>query len=262
MTVFAPSSADEVAVMLETALSLPGPSSIRFPKTPPPARCVGVGEGLRARQLREGDTSLCILGVGKLVGAALDAADILADEGVEATVFDVRVVSPPDPEMLATALAHRVVVTVEDGFRHGGAGDFVIEALLAAGRDAGVPLPSYRVLGVPRVFVAQGKPDALLAELGLDGAGIAESVRACARRRARAGIRRAARPAPVRAPPAALRSAGRVVRTVGRDERVDLPVRIERLAGVAPEPLEDVVADVALRHVVVVDVGDLELAAP
>jgi 1-deoxy-D-xylulose-5-phosphate synthase len=177
MTVFAPSSAEEVGVMLETALSLPGPSSIRFAKTAPPARCVGAGEGLGARLLREGDGSVCVLAVGKLVGAALDAADLLADGGIEATVYDVRVVSPPDPAMLDAAARHRCVVTVEDGFRHGGAGEFLAVATAAAARDAALPRPSYRILGVPRVFVAQGKPDALLAELGLDGEGIAASVR-------------------------------------------------------------------------------------
>ena len=176
MTVFAPSSADEVGVMLETALSLPGPSSIRFAKTPPPVRCSGAGAGLHARLLREGEGEVCILAIGKLVGAALDAADLLAETGVEAAVYDVRVVSPPDPEMVSAALGHRVVITVEDGFRHGGAGEFIIDAALTVGREAGVALPAFRALGVPRAFIAQGKPDALLAELGLDGPGIAESV--------------------------------------------------------------------------------------
>ena len=176
MTVFAPSSAEEVGVMLESALSLPGPSSIRFAKTPPPLRCVGAGEGLRARRLRDGDDSVCILAVGKLVGAALDAADLLAEDGVKVTLYDVRVVSPPDPEMLDAALRHRVVVTVEDGFRHGGAGEFLASAIAARSREEGVALPAFRILGVPRAFLAQGKPEVLLAELGLDGAGVADSV--------------------------------------------------------------------------------------
>ena len=162
--------------MLETALSLPGPSSIRFPKTPPPDRCVGAGVGLGARRVREGDGSVCVLAVGKLVGAALDAADQLAARGVDAAVYDVRVVSPPDPEMIAAALQHRVVVTVEDGFCHGGAGEFLLRALATEACETGVATPSGRVLGVPRAFVAHGKPDGLLKELGLDGAGIAESV--------------------------------------------------------------------------------------
>jgi 1-deoxy-D-xylulose-5-phosphate synthase len=177
MTVFAPSSAEEVGVMLETALSLPGPSSIRFPKTPPPPRCLGAGEGIAARLIREGDGSVCVLAIGKLVGACLDAADLLAQDGIDPTVYDVRVVSPPDPEMLTAALAHRVVVTAEDGFKHGGAGEFLRSAAAAIALDERRTVPTFRILGIPRAFVAQGRPDALLAELGLDGAGIAESLR-------------------------------------------------------------------------------------
>jgi len=176
MTVFAPSSAHEVGVMLETALSLPGPSSIRFAKTPPPARCTGAGAGLHARLMRQGSGPLCILAVGKLVGAALEAADLLSEQGISATVYDVRVVSPPDPEMIADALGHSTVVTVEDGVRHGGAGEFLVDAICQEGRDTGRSLPTFRVRGIPRAYIAQGKPNLLLSELGLDGAGIADSV--------------------------------------------------------------------------------------
>ena len=77
MTVFAPSSAQEVEVMLAEALTLPGPSMIRFPKTPAPWVAPGtqvpVGSGLEARQVRAGDGSVCVLAVGKLVTAAEEA---------------------------------------------------------------------------------------------------------------------------------------------------------------------------------------------
>src|SRR5580658_4334346 len=118
MTVFAPSSAEELAPMLDTALTLPGPSVIRYPKTP--ARRVApdrVGEGLAARLVRRGDGVVCLLAVGKMVEAAEEAADKLAADGVDATVWDVRVVSPPDRAMLHDAAAHTMVVTVEDGIR-------------------------------------------------------------------------------------------------------------------------------------------------
>jgi 1-deoxy-D-xylulose-5-phosphate synthase len=178
MTVFAPSAAEEVGPMLAAALDLPGPSTIRFPKTAP--RHVEddeVGQGLAARQLRQGDGSVCLLGVGKLVEACLDAADELAAEGVAATVWDVRVVSPPDADMLADAARHALVVTAEDGVRHGGAGAFIVDAMSATLESLGQPGPITRILGVPRQYLAQGKADDILASLGLDGAGIAESVR-------------------------------------------------------------------------------------
>jgi 1-deoxy-D-xylulose-5-phosphate synthase len=178
MTVFAPSSAEEVEPMLRTALELPGPSTIRVPKTTP--RHVDpddVGSGLGARRLRGGDGSVCLLGVGKMVGACLSAADELAREGIEATVWDTRVVSPPDAALLDDAVRHRLVVTAEDGVRHGGAGAFLLDAMAAQAESASLPLPAVRMLGIPRQYLAQGKADDILASLGLDGAGIAESVR-------------------------------------------------------------------------------------
>jgi len=184
MTVFAPSSAPEVEAMLDQALTLDGPAMIRFPKTPAPAVAEGaVGSGMSARRLRKGDGSVCLLAVGKLVAAALEAADELAREGVETTVWDVRVVSPPDPGLLADAARHRHVITAEDGMRQGGAGMFLADALAAVVRDqnennlSGGAGPTVDVLGIPRRFIAQGKPDAILAALGLDGPGLARSVR-------------------------------------------------------------------------------------
>ena len=175
MTVFAPSCAQEVGPMLEQALALPGPSAIRFPKTPARQAPDGVvGHGLSARLVRRGDGSVCLLAVGKMVEAAEEAAGKLAGEGIDATVWDVRVVAPPDPAMLADAAGHGLVVTVEDGVRAGGAGAFLVDAM-RSGSTAG-PLAPVRVLGIARSYVPQGKPDAILAELGLDGPGIAAAV--------------------------------------------------------------------------------------
>jgi 1-deoxy-D-xylulose-5-phosphate synthase len=161
--------------MLETAVDLPGPSSIRFPKTP--AHHVGpgeVGSGLSGRRTRQGDGTICFLGVGKMLEACEQAAEELAAEGIDATVWDVRVVSPPDPEMLADAARSRLVVTAEDGVRIGGAGSFLVDAM---GAHSPHQAPRPLILGVPRAYLAQGKADAILRGLGLDGPGIAASVR-------------------------------------------------------------------------------------
>jgi 1-deoxy-D-xylulose-5-phosphate synthase len=176
MTVFTPSSVDEVEVMLEQALTLSGPSVIRFPKTRARQVATGdVGLGMAGRRLRAGDGSVCILAVGKMVGPAEEAAAKLRTEGMEATVWDVRVVSPPDPKMLADAARHDLVVTAEDGMRHGGAGMFLADAMAAAHPEGA--LPPVTVLGIPRTFIAQDKPDHILARFGLDGPGLAQSVR-------------------------------------------------------------------------------------
>ncbi|HWI02769.1 MAG TPA: transketolase C-terminal domain-containing protein, partial [Acidimicrobiales bacterium] len=175
MTVFAPSSAQEVEVMLNEALSITdGPCAIRYPKGP--ARQVPAGEvgsGLSARLLQRGG-DVCILAVGKMVEAAEEAARVLEPQGVSATVWDVRVVKPLDPAMIADAAAHPLVVTVEDGIREGGAGTALADAvgLTAGGRSS----PPVVVLGVPDRYLAQAAPAAILAALGLDGPGIAASV--------------------------------------------------------------------------------------
>ncbi len=176
MTVFAPSSAQEVPVMLRAALELDGPAAIRYPKGP--ARQVDpadVGSGTSARKVRQGDGTVCLLAVGKMLGAAEEAADELAAEGVGATIWDVRVVKPPDPAMLSDAVGHSVVVTVEDGIRVGGAGAFLVDAMAAL--DDNRHIPPVLVLGIPVAYIPQGKPAQILADLGLDGKGIAASVR-------------------------------------------------------------------------------------
>jgi 1-deoxy-D-xylulose-5-phosphate synthase len=172
MTVFAPSSAQELRVMLDTALDLSGPASIRYPTGS--ARHVAadqVGSGLSARHVRDGDGRVCILAVGKMLEAAEEAAAILAADGVEATVWDVRVVKPLDPAMIADAGGHALVVTVEDGLRTGGAGSSIVDAIadLTETRVS----PPVLVLGVPTSYIPHGKVDAILTQLGLDGAGIA-----------------------------------------------------------------------------------------
>ncbi|MBA2608996.1 MAG: 1-deoxy-D-xylulose-5-phosphate synthase, partial [Actinobacteria bacterium] len=102
MTMFAPSSVQEIPEMLATAMSLNGPAVIRFPKGV--ARQVDgaeVGNGLDARRWRTSDSrEVAIIGVGKMLAAALAAAELLAEEGIDATVWDPRVVKPLDPLML------------------------------------------------------------------------------------------------------------------------------------------------------------------
>jgi 1-deoxy-D-xylulose-5-phosphate synthase len=172
MTVFAPSSAQELGAMLDTALELSGPASIRYPSGT--ARSVGpdqVGVGLSARRVRAGDGTVCILAVGKMLEAAEEAAEILGHDGVDATVWDVRVVRPLDPHMVADAGRHGLIVTVEDGVRIGGAGSLIVDAVadLTETRVS----PPVLVLGVPTSYIPHGQVDAILRQLGLDGPGIA-----------------------------------------------------------------------------------------
>jgi 1-deoxy-D-xylulose-5-phosphate synthase len=177
MTMFAPSSVQEVPAMLHTALSIEGPCVIRFPKGA--ARQVDaseVGSGLEGRRWRSSESrQVAIIGVGKMLASALAAADLLADDGIEATVWDPRIVKPLDLAMLADAAVHGLVVTIEDGLRLGGIGSSVATALTDFAGDGA---PTVITLGVPDEYIAQAKPDAILSRLGLDGPGVAATVRA------------------------------------------------------------------------------------
>jgi 1-deoxy-D-xylulose-5-phosphate synthase len=179
MTVFAPSGYDEIAQMLGDALDLcTGPSAIRFPKTAPPAGA-GCGSGLSGRKVRQG-SKVCIIGVGKMLQAALDAAEQLAEDGIDATVWDPRVVKPLDAEMLADAATHDFVLTIEDGLRDGGVGSAIADALRDLAPHGG---PSVRVLGVPSAYLPHDNADALLSKLGLDAKSVAAEVAAWHRSR-------------------------------------------------------------------------------
>ncbi|MBW4030947.1 MAG: 1-deoxy-D-xylulose-5-phosphate synthase [Acidobacteria bacterium] len=174
MTVFAPSNASEIPVMLASALSLNGPSAIRFPKTPPRPLDGHHGEGLGARCLHRGDGSICVLALGKMAASAYDALRLVSDAH-RVTLYDVRVL-PPDPAMIDDAVGHQRVITIEDGTRHGGAGTLMVSAVRGRAQEMGVNFPTTRILGVPRAFLEQHHPEALLAEIGLDPEGIAGGI--------------------------------------------------------------------------------------
>ena len=172
MTIFAPSSAEEIPGMLATALSMSTPTAIRFPKTLPKPFDGEIGEELNAREVVRGDGSLCVLAVGKMAPNAYQALELLGDERAKITLYDVRVL-PPDRAMIDDALRHDRVITVEDGTRHGGAGTLMVSAIRGRAQELGLDFPTTRILGVPRAYLEHHRPDALLAELGLDPEGLA-----------------------------------------------------------------------------------------
>ncbi len=175
MTILCPSSYQELRQMLFDAYDLDaGPVCIRWPKTSAlhtePSE---VGRGLSARKGRNGDGDVCFIGVGKMFNIAMQAADILAAEGIDATVWDPRAARPLDPHMLDDAAAHRLVITAEDGYREGGIGSAIADEI--ADRTCVV------VQGVPTTYLPHAKPDAILASLGLDAEGLADCARSARR---------------------------------------------------------------------------------
>ena len=176
MRLFAPSSAQDLTQMLEDAIALTdsGPIAIRYPKGI--ARVVGeheIGSGVQARKLHNSAVpNVCVLAIGKMVGAAEQAVEILASRGVEVTLWDVRCCVPADETMIADAARHCVVVTIEDGIRDGGIGMMLADLVTNA---EGSVHPRVEVLGLPTKFTAQGKPAAILKQLGFDAESLAET---------------------------------------------------------------------------------------
>jgi 1-deoxy-D-xylulose-5-phosphate synthase len=169
--VLTPSDENECRQALTTAFGRDHPVAVRYP------RGVGVGAtiepGLQAwpwgrAVLRRQGRRLAILAFGTLLHPALRAG-----EALDATVVDMRYAKPID-ETLLTELArtHEGFVTVEEGCILGGAGSAVAECL--ALHRLNVPMLQ---LGLPDDFVEHGEPAQLLAQLGLDAAGIERSIR-------------------------------------------------------------------------------------
>ncbi|MGC1424425.1 MAG: 1-deoxy-D-xylulose-5-phosphate synthase, partial [Terracidiphilus sp.] len=166
MVLMAPKDEDELADMMATALTLDGPSAIRYPRgavacvecklEPQP---IPVG---KAEVLADG-SDVAILGLGPMTMLARELAERLERDGFSAAVINPRFVKPIDREML-TAYARRVAafVTFEDHVKMGGFGSAIIEAL----QEIGIAVPVVRI-GWPDQFIEHGKIESLRARYGL-----------------------------------------------------------------------------------------------
>jgi 1-deoxy-D-xylulose-5-phosphate synthase len=181
MTVTAPKDGAELIGLLRTALAhKDGPFSIRYPRDkapaePPPTAAVPAVPYGTWELLRKGK-DCAILAVGTMCKPALDAADLLAADGLAASVVNARFLKPMDREMLeALARDHRLLVTVEDGTVVNGFG-----AALAALVQTTTPDVRVVALGVPDRTYEHAPRAQQLAEVGLTGEGIANRIRALA----------------------------------------------------------------------------------
>ena len=169
MTIMAPKDENELQHMLKTALDFDGPVSVRYP------RGSGVGVDItepmhelpigKAEVLREGK-ELCFWAIGSMVQSAVQAADKLKEQGIDAGVVNMRFAKPLDKELLIEhAKRYGKIVTLEEGVLAGGVGSEVLEIL----DDAGL-LQQCAVLrlGIPDEFVTHGDKKLLFRDLGLD----------------------------------------------------------------------------------------------
>ncbi|EMM3943295.1 1-deoxy-D-xylulose-5-phosphate synthase [Pseudomonas aeruginosa] len=171
MLVMTPSDEDELRKLLTTGYLFDGPAAVRYPRgsgpnhpIDPDLQPVEIGKGVVRR--RGGRVALLVFGVQ--LAEAMKVA-----ESLDATIVDMRFVKPLD-EALVRELAgsHELLVTIEENAVMGGAGSAVGEFLASEGLE--VPLLQ---LGLPDYYVEHAKPSEMLAECGLDAAGIEKAVR-------------------------------------------------------------------------------------
>ena len=167
MTVLAPSSYAELSGMLEQAvLHVDGPVAIRYPRGGEGAYQGDAGPG-HAAVLRQGD-DITLVSYGILINDVLEAAELLAAEGVQAEVVKLNVITPLDPELVLESVKKtKVLLTVEDSAAHSSVGERLAAAVAEAGLRAKVLC---RTSGDK--FVTHGALSCLKQELGLDSAGI------------------------------------------------------------------------------------------
>jgi len=171
MVVMAASDENECRQMLTTAYLHKGPATVRYPRgagigaaVKPELTTLEIGKGAIKRE----GSRVAILAFGTMLAPALQAA-----EELNATVANMRFIKPLDAKLVAQLAAkHDFLVTVEEGCVMGGAGSAVAEALAAAGI-----VKPLLILGLPDKFIDHGDAQQLLAQCGLDGAGIAASIR-------------------------------------------------------------------------------------
>ena len=174
--VAAPKDENELQHMLYTAVKSGKIMAVRYPRSP------GLGVKMdtkfqelpigKSETLRQGN-DVAILAIGSMVAPALEAAEILALQGIEATVVNARYAKPVDTEMIVD-LATRIkrIVTVEENTLAGGFGNYVTDVI----KQTDISDVIIRNIGVPDVFVEHGGQAFLRSKYGLDAKGIVQKV--------------------------------------------------------------------------------------
>jgi 1-deoxy-D-xylulose-5-phosphate synthase len=169
----APRDASSLRAQLRECVEVrDAPTVLRFPKG-------AVGDDIPALERlggvdvlhRAGERDVLLVAIGAMASTCLLVAERLADQGVGVTVVDPRWVKPVDPVLVTLAKEHRLVVTVEDSGRVGGAGSAIAQVL----RDAQVRVP-LRDFGIPQRFLDHGLRSEVLAEIGLTAQDISREV--------------------------------------------------------------------------------------
>lgn len=168
MVLMAPKDENELQHMLKTAIDHNGPAAVRYPRgnglgveLDEELHALPVGKG---ELLREGKDVL-LVAIGSTVPAASEAAERLAQDGIEAAVINARFVKPLDRELILT-WARKIgrIITIEENVLQGGFGSGVLEMF----QEESFFAKSFTRLGIPDAFVPQGSQSTLRNLYGID----------------------------------------------------------------------------------------------
>lgn len=175
MTVINPSDAVEAAEAVRAAFALDGPVYLRFGRLAVPVindredYHFELGKGVLLKDGKD----LTILATGLCVAEAIDAADMLSKQGIDARVINIHTIKPLDEELvIKAAMETGNIVTVEEHSIVGGLGGAVAELL-----SEKCPTKLLRI-GIEDVFGESGPAAELIAKYGLDAKGICKKIQA------------------------------------------------------------------------------------
>ena len=173
MTVVDPCDAVSAKELLRQVVEMDGPAYVRLGRSPVPvfyedASAIRLGKG---NVLREG-SDVTIISTGIMTPAAMEAAEHLAAEGIEARVIDMHTLKPIDTDIIRKAAEDTgCIVTAEEHGVIGGLGSAVTEVVC---QECPVPVA---MVGQQDTFGESGSPDELLEKYGMTAAAIEEKVR-------------------------------------------------------------------------------------
>jgi transketolase len=171
MTVVAPADPVETALAVRAAAAMTGPIFLRIsrmsvPIVHPSHYTFEIG---KAATLRRGSDAT-VIATGVMVHRAIEAADVLASQGITITVLNMATIRPLDRDAVIAAAQRGPIVTAEEHTVVGGLGSAVAEVVVDTH-----PV-RMKLLGVPGVFAPTGSPEFLLEHFGLTATGIAAAV--------------------------------------------------------------------------------------
>ena len=179
-TVVVPADANETSQAVRALAEMEGPCYLRLSRPATPLVCPdGYEFEIGQASIFRPGTDVTIMATGIMVGMALDAADVLGRESIEARVVNVSTLKPLDREtVLQCARDTGAVVTAEEHLRHGGLGSIIAETL---GEHCPVPMS---MVAIDDVYSPSGEADQLLQMRGLTPDRIAQAARSAVARKA------------------------------------------------------------------------------